>query len=110
MSVAFLNDAIARSRGVRVDEELTSLRYGLPTLPFVPRKGKSGNGLVHDARYISRIFASLNTTDSALRLLEDSDLDILMPLGGRYWIGDKTGKTQVPAMGRSFYTGLTFQF
>ena len=27
---------------------LTSLRYGLPTLPFVPRKGKALIGLVHD--------------------------------------------------------------
>ena len=63
----------------RVDEELTSLRYGLPTLPFVPRKGKGVNGLVHDPRYIQKIFTSLNTTDSAIRLLEDSGLDLDRP-------------------------------
>jgi iron complex outermembrane receptor protein len=33
-----------------------------------------------------------------------------LPLGGRYWIGDKAGKTQVPGMGRSLFTGLTFDF
>ena len=33
-----------------------------------------------------------------------------LPLGGRYWIGDKAGKTQVPAMGRSVFSGLTFEF
>jgi iron complex outermembrane receptor protein len=33
-----------------------------------------------------------------------------LPLGGRYWVGDKSGSSPVPGMGRSFYTGLTFQF
>ena len=33
-----------------------------------------------------------------------------LPMGGRYWIGDKMGKTQLPAMGRSLFSGLTFQF
>ncbi len=33
-----------------------------------------------------------------------------LPLGGRYWIGDKTGKTQVSGMGRSVFSGLTFEF
>jgi iron complex outermembrane receptor protein len=33
-----------------------------------------------------------------------------LPLGGRYWIGDKTGNSSVPGMGRSLYTGLTFEF
>ena len=33
-----------------------------------------------------------------------------LPLGGRYWIGDKTGNSSVPGMGRSIYGGLTFQF
>jgi DNA helicase-2/ATP-dependent DNA helicase PcrA len=46
----------------RSDEVLTSLRYGLPTLPFVPLKGKA-----------------LNTTDAALRLLADTGLDADRP-------------------------------
>jgi iron complex outermembrane receptor protein len=33
-----------------------------------------------------------------------------LPLGGRYWIGDKTGNSPVPGMGRSIYGGLTFRF
>jgi len=33
-----------------------------------------------------------------------------LPLGGRYWVGDAKGNTSVPGMGRSIYTGLTFQF
>lgn len=59
----------------RLDEILTSLRFGLPTLPFVPRKGKGINGLVHDSAYIDRVFASINTREAALRLLEEAGLD-----------------------------------
>ncbi|TLY86097.1 MAG: hypothetical protein E6K35_09935 [Gammaproteobacteria bacterium] len=63
----------------RLDEILTSLRYGLPTLPFSPRKGKAVNGLVHDAKYISHLFQSLDTDAAALRLLEDVGLDPEQP-------------------------------
>jgi DNA helicase II / ATP-dependent DNA helicase PcrA len=59
----------------RSDETLTSLIYGLPTLPFTPRKDKARNGLVHDREHIDRIFHSLNTTDAALQLLKDTGLD-----------------------------------
>jgi len=59
----------------RSDEMITSLRYGLPTLPFVPRKGGSSNGLVHDSQPIHGIFHSLNTTDAGLQLLKDTGLD-----------------------------------
>jgi superfamily I DNA/RNA helicase len=58
----------------RLQENLTSLRYGLPQLPFVPRKGKGTNGLVHDAELIARLFASLDTEGGALRLLADVGL------------------------------------
>jgi DNA helicase-2/ATP-dependent DNA helicase PcrA len=59
----------------RLDEMVSSLRYGLPTLPFVPRKGKARNGLVHDSRLIAEVFSSVDTTAAALRLLEDVGLD-----------------------------------
>jgi iron complex outermembrane receptor protein len=36
--------------------------------------------------------------------------NFVLPLGGRYWVGDKTGNSSVPGMGRSLNTGLTFQF
>jgi iron complex outermembrane receptor protein len=32
------------------------------------------------------------------------------PLGGRYWIGDKTGMSSVPGVGRTFFGGLTIKF
>ena len=69
----------ANENEARLDEILTSLRYGLPTSPFVARKGKGINGLVHDPKYIGKIFGSLNTTDSAMRLLEDTGLDCERP-------------------------------
>ena len=39
-----------------------------------------------------------------------TDRNHALPLGGRYWIGDKTGKTRLPAMGHSVFSGLTFEF
>src|SRR5271168_4599880 len=63
----------------RIDEVVTSLRFGLPTCPFVPRKGKARNGLVHDAAHLKRIFNSLDTLVSAERLLEEVGLDIDRP-------------------------------
>jgi iron complex outermembrane receptor protein len=36
--------------------------------------------------------------------------DYMPPLGGRYWVGDKTGMTSVPGVGRTFFGGLTIQF
>ena len=46
----------------RIDEALTSLRFGLPTCPFVPR-----------------VSGSLDTLSAAERLLEESGLDIDRP-------------------------------
>ena len=63
----------------RIDEVLTSLRFGLPTCPFVPRKGKGVNGFAHDASHLRRIFSSLDTLVAAERLLEEVSLDIDRP-------------------------------
>jgi DNA helicase-2/ATP-dependent DNA helicase PcrA len=59
----------------RFQEISLSLKYALPTLPFVPRKGKALNGLVHDAAWISRLYRELDTAASAKRLLGDLGLD-----------------------------------
>ncbi len=59
----------------RADEIILSLRYGLPTLPFVPRNGKAVNGLVHDAAWIKRVFAEIDTEKAAKKLLGDVGLD-----------------------------------
>ena len=63
----------------RIDEILTSMRFGLPTCPFVPRKGKAINGFVHDAQHLKRIFSSLDTLVAAERLLEEVGLDMDRP-------------------------------
>ncbi len=63
----------------RIDEVLTSLRFGLPTCPFVARKGKGVNGFVHNASHLKRIFGSLDTLVAAERLLEEGGLDIDRP-------------------------------
>jgi iron complex outermembrane receptor protein len=34
----------------------------------------------------------------------------LLPLGGRYWVNDKTGSSSVPGMGRSIFSALTVTF
>jgi DNA helicase II / ATP-dependent DNA helicase PcrA len=62
----------------RIDEVVTSLRFGLPTCPFVT-KGKARNGFVHDAGHLKRIFSSLDTLVAAERLLEEVGLDIDRP-------------------------------
>jgi DNA helicase-2/ATP-dependent DNA helicase PcrA len=59
----------------RIDAVLTSLRFGLPTCPFVPRKGQASNGFVHDASHLRRTFTSLDTLGAAERLLEEVGLD-----------------------------------
>jgi len=58
----------------RVDEVTLSLAYGIPTFPFVARKGKGKNGYVHDQQLIARIFSELDTESAALRLLKDRNL------------------------------------
>ena len=63
----------------RMQELRLSLRYGLPTLPFVPRKGRSRHGLVHDAGFIDELYRSIDTASAARRLMSDLDLDPAMP-------------------------------
>ncbi len=64
----------ASENEARFEETRLSLAYGLPTLPFTPRKGKAANGLVHDAEAITRLFAALDTESAATRLLADVGL------------------------------------
>jgi len=58
----------------RAEEMVLSLRHRIPTLPFVPRKGGSVNGLVHDEAHIKRVFSLFDTEDSAMELLAESGL------------------------------------
>ncbi|HET8715442.1 MAG TPA: 3'-5' exonuclease, partial [Holophagaceae bacterium] len=66
-------------REARLQEALVSLRYGLPMLPFVPRKGASSNGLVHDGAALRQVFAALDTASAAERLLLDLGIAIEFP-------------------------------
>ncbi|WP_244592766.1 UvrD-helicase domain-containing protein [Azospirillum palustre] len=63
----------------RADEYIASLRYQIPTLPFVPRRGRSENGLVQDAAYLSKVFSSFDTDAGAARLLADRGLPMDHP-------------------------------
>ncbi|NJD86872.1 MAG: hypothetical protein FIB05_02495, partial [Betaproteobacteria bacterium] len=64
----------ASENEARFDEITLSLRYGLPTLPFVARKGKTVNGLVHDPAWISRVYQEIDTAAAARKLLADRGL------------------------------------
>jgi DNA helicase-2/ATP-dependent DNA helicase PcrA len=63
----------------RVAEYIFSLKYQIPTVPFVPRKGISKHGYVHDKKHIEKIFSSIDTQDGAVRLLYDLGLSIKNP-------------------------------
>ena len=61
------------SQEAHVLEYTLSLRYAIPTLPFVARKGSTG-GYVHDQKVLDDIFASFDTGHGAKELLKDSGL------------------------------------
>ena len=63
----------------REQESHLSLRYQLPTLPFVPRKGAKQNGLVGDGAAIERIFQAFNTDASGRLALSDFGLSEAHP-------------------------------
>ncbi len=69
----------ATENEARLHEMLLSLRLGLPTLPFVPRKGKAVNGLVHDVRLIARVYEALPTQVQGGKLLRELGLDPAEP-------------------------------
>lgn len=61
------------SQDARVLEYQLSLQYAIPTLPFVARKGSVG-GYVHDQSALDRIFASFDTEQGAMTLLDEYGL------------------------------------
>jgi DNA helicase II / ATP-dependent DNA helicase PcrA len=65
----------------RTAETLLSLRYGLPTLPFVARPSTRAQAasLVGDQRVIDDIVESVETEQAGLRLLEDEGLSFDHP-------------------------------
>ena len=66
----------------RIAELTTSLRYGLPTIPFTARRRKNydtGRGIVADQAALNRVFDMLDTKSAASRLLSDEGLSPTHP-------------------------------
>ncbi len=65
----------------RAHEMILSLRYGLPTLPFVARPDRrtDNKGLVSDQGLIDGIFGSLDTSAAGVELLADEGCDVEFP-------------------------------
>jgi DNA helicase-2/ATP-dependent DNA helicase PcrA len=64
----------ASENEARFEEILLSLKYAIPTFPFVPRVGGSVNGLVHDAALIARLYREVDSVSGARRLMNDRGL------------------------------------
>ncbi len=84
--IVSVHESEAEARAAEID---LSLRYRLPTLPFVARKGGSKNGLVHDQGAIDDLFASFPTMATGLQLLTDHDLSFDHP---HYWPQSHEGR------------------
>ncbi len=69
----------ASEQEARLQEAVWSLQYQLPTLPFLPRKGGSIRGLVHDEEAILKVFAAVDSGAGAERLLGDLGMAAAFP-------------------------------
>jgi DNA helicase II / ATP-dependent DNA helicase PcrA len=58
----------------RVAEAILSVKYQLPTIPFIARPGIRGDSLLRSQELIDRVFASVDSEAGALRLLHDEQL------------------------------------
>ena len=65
----------------RFDETSLSLRYGIPTVPFVARPGNTspGHSLVGDQYLLDRLFSDHDTDSAGRRLLADGGLSFERP-------------------------------
>ncbi len=68
-----------READARAHEARLSLRYGLPTLPFVARRNGRDNGLVGDQKLIDGVFRAFDTARAGFSLLVDEGLDVDRP-------------------------------
>jgi DNA helicase II / ATP-dependent DNA helicase PcrA len=69
----------ASENEARDHEHRTSLGYSITTLPFVARKGRSVNGLVHDQARLDSLHRDLNSAPKAQQLLADHGLFVDEP-------------------------------
>jgi DNA helicase-2/ATP-dependent DNA helicase PcrA len=63
----------------RAAEHELSVRYGLPTIPFVARRGARSNGLVGDQALIDQVFSAVDSGEAGLRVIQDFGLDVEHP-------------------------------
>jgi superfamily I DNA/RNA helicase len=65
----------------KIAEIALSLRYGLPTIPFVSRRSPrtTGEGLIDDQLAIDHVFGMLDTESAGARLLADQGLSHAHP-------------------------------
>ena len=71
----------ANEQDARLAELQLSLRYGIPTLPFVPRRAarSTSGSIIADQAAIDRLFESIDTETSGRRLLRDEGLSEAHP-------------------------------
>ena len=64
----------ASETDARAAEAMLSLRYQLPTVPFIARPGAYGKGLLGSQDHINELFRGFDTDTAGLRLLHDHGL------------------------------------
>ena len=74
--VVSVHDSEAAARAAEIK---LSLRYGIPTLPFVARRNAAAQGLIGDQRLIDDVFASVDNAGGGLRLLRHEGLSVDHP-------------------------------
>ena len=74
--VVSTHDSDAQARAA---EHVLSVRYGIPTIPFVARRGPRSNGLVGNQALIDQVFAETDSDEGGLRLVHDYGLDVEHP-------------------------------
>ena len=69
------------AQDAKIAEVALSLRYGLPTIPFVSRRSSrtTGEGLIDDQLAIDHVFRMLDTESAGARLLADQGLSHAHP-------------------------------
>ena len=88
-------------QAVDAKTDVEAVRNELPTAGYALLNVRSGYQWKLVERASMRLDAGIDNLTGR---------EYALPLGGRYWVGDTKGNTSVPGMGRSIYSGLTFQF
>src|SRR5260370_29873415 len=65
----------------RLEETVLSLRYRIPTLPFLARRysGSEGRSVVADQALLDRVFTAIDTESAGRQLLAEKGLSLVHP-------------------------------